>query len=128
MSITTTEKGKVTGMVANPTKQQPTGENLETERGKKDVQTLSQVLEIISRNAKLVQERTQMQTAIDELKEISFSSNSKISLSIEDDTKGYKERKEFKTYNSNAIKLSVENLIQAFEARRKEIESQIKLN
>ena len=69
-----------------------------------------------------------MQTAIDELKEISFSSNSKISLSIEDDTKGYKERKEFKTYNSNAIKLSVENLIQAFDARRKEIESQIKLN
>lgn len=68
MSITTTEKGKVTGMVTNPTKQQQTGENLETERGKKDVQTLSQVLEIISRNAKLVQERTQMQTAIDELK------------------------------------------------------------
>jgi hypothetical protein len=117
-------------MVANPNKQEPSTENLGAEKVKvsNDAKPLNEILEIISKNAKLAGERLAMQNAIDELTAISFTGNKKITLTIDmDNEKNYSEEF-FKTSNVNAIKLSVESLINAFKAKKSEIEKSISLN
>jgi hypothetical protein len=129
MSKSTTEKGTVTGMVPNPSKQDSSIENSGAElKVPNDAKQLGEILEIISKNAKLAGERTAMQNAIDELTSISFAGNKKITLTIEVGNEKNYDEEFFKTSNVNAIKLSVESLITAFKTKKTEIENSISLS
>jgi len=128
-----TEMGKVTGMVTDPTKKpSETTTILEVpkakETPKKEPKALGQILEIIAKNSRLVNELGLMQKAIDDLTSISFNGNKKMTLTIDVENEKNYETEHFKTSNVNAIKLCVESLVGAFSVKKAEIEGAISLD